>query len=283
MEWIKHLNKSIDYIEKNLAGDVSYEEAARLAATSVYHYQRMFSYMADITLGEYIRRRRLSRAAEDLQRGGKVIDIAMKYGYESPTSFTRAFKAVHGINPSQAQDEGAELKSFSKLVFSIQIKGVESMDYRIETKDEFRSVGYRMPMAEKIEENFNNIPSFWNKISSEGSLQNVISLMDGTLEGVLGVSDFVPGREENYYYIAVATQKDLPKGMYENTIPSCKWAIFPGEGEMPTALQDLTKRIMSEWFPTSGFDWGEAPDIELYINADPKNSKFEIWVPIKEK
>ena len=141
MEWLDKLNKSIEYIEDNLDGEINYEEAAKLACCSCYHYQRMFSYIAGVTLSEYIRNRRMTKAAIDLQNGEKVMDVSLKYGYESPTFFNRAFKKVHEVSPSMAQKKGTFLKSYSPISFKLAIKGVEEMKYRIEKKEAFRVVG----------------------------------------------------------------------------------------------------------------------------------------------
>ncbi|MDZ5010436.1 helix-turn-helix domain-containing protein, partial [Clostridium perfringens] len=128
MEWLDRLNEALNYIEDNLDGEIDYTKAAKLACCSVYHFQRMFSYIAGRPLAEYIRNRRLTKAAIDLQSGDKVIDVAMRYGYESPTAFNRAFQKLHNVTPSSAQKEGTFLKSYSPISFKITIKGVEEMN-----------------------------------------------------------------------------------------------------------------------------------------------------------
>jgi len=119
MNWLDRLNETMDYIEDNLRGEISYGHAARIAQCSTYHFQRMFSYVAGATLSEYIRRRRLTLAALELQNGGKVLDVALRYGYESPTAFNRAFRSLHGIAPSAAQRPGATLKAYPRIGFHI--------------------------------------------------------------------------------------------------------------------------------------------------------------------
>ena len=121
MEWVERLNQSMNYIEEHLAGEIDYKQLARIACCSTYHYQRMFTYMAGITLAEYIRRRKMSLAAVDLQGGNKkIVDIAEKYGYRSPTAFNRAFQAFHGIAPSTVKGGGVSVKSFSPLYLELQ-------------------------------------------------------------------------------------------------------------------------------------------------------------------
>lgn len=283
MEWITRLNEAIKYIEKNLEQDISYEKAAAIALTSPYHFQRMFSYIAGISLSEYIRRRRITKAAVDLQKGEKVLNVALKYGYDSPTSFSRAFQNIHGITPSRAKQEGVEMKAFPPIVFHAQIKGDVEMNYRIEKKEEIRIVGYRQLMEKDIEKNFQNIPKFWNEVHAKGGVSKICELMSQELPGVMGISDYLESRDKNYYYVAVASSEPVPEDMFEVVIPANKWAIFPGKGKMPDSIQELSKRIMTEWFPTSGYEWAEAPDIELYKTPDPSEGEFEIWVPVREK
>ena len=134
MKWLDKLNQSIEYIENNLEGNIDYEKAAKLACCSTYHFQRMFSYIAGVTLSEYIRNRKMTKAAVDLQNGKKVIDVSLKYGYDSPTAFNRAFKKVHHVSPSAARKEGAFLKSYSPISFKLTIKGVEEMEKRVLTE-----------------------------------------------------------------------------------------------------------------------------------------------------
>ena len=155
MEWVERLNQSMNYIEEHLTGEIDYEQLGRIACCSTYHYQRMFTYMAGITLAEYIRRRKMSLAAVDLQGGDeRIIDIAEKYGYRSPTAFNRAFQSFHGIAPSSVKDEGVSVKSFSPIVFKIAVKGAIEMNYRIETKEAFRIIGVSAPLDKQIENNF---------------------------------------------------------------------------------------------------------------------------------
>ena len=152
MEWVERLNQSMNYIEEHLTEEIDYEQLGRIACCSAYHYQRMFTYMAGISLAEYIRRRKMSLAAVDLREGKeRVIDVAAKYGYHSPTAFNRAFQAFHGIAPSSVKIEGAAVKSFSPIVFRIAVKGATEMNYRIETKDAFRIIGVSAPLDKEIE------------------------------------------------------------------------------------------------------------------------------------
>ena len=281
MEWIERLNEAMGYMEEHLADESDMEKLGKIACCSSYHFQRMFTYMAGVPLSEYIRRRKMSLAAVDLQgKDRKIIDVAAKYGYSSPTAFNRAFQSVHGIAPSAVKNEGVSVKSFPPIQFKITVKGVEEMNYRIETKDAFRITGVSVPLNKDIEKNFAVIPSKWQEIAMDGTLQKLIGMMDTEPMGVLGVStcnDTEPWR----YYIAVSTKK-TGEDLEEYMVPAATWAIFPGEGTNQS-IQELERRIVTEWLPTSGYEYGNAPDVEVYLNPDPQNAKYEVWIPVVKK
>ncbi len=281
MEWIERLNDAIGYIEGHLTEEIDYGQLGRIACCSSYHFQRMFAYMAGVTLSEYIRRRRMSLAAVDLQgKEMKILDVAGKYGYSSPTAFNRAFQSVHGIAPSAVRNEGVSVKSFPPVTFKITVKGAEEMNYRIETKEAFRIAGVSVPLHKDIEKNFTVIPPKWQEISMDGTLQRLIGMMDTPPMGVLGVSvcnDTEPWR----YYIAVSTLQ-MQEGLEEYTVPAAVWAIFSGQGTNQS-IQELERRIVTEWLPTSGYEYGNAPDVEVYINPDPQNAQYEVWIPVVKK
>ena len=281
MEWIERLNQAINYMEEHLTEQVDYEELGRIAGCSSYHFQRMYSYMAGMPLSEYIRKRKMSLAAVDLQGGKiKIIDAAEKYGYSSPTAFNRAFQSIHGIAPSAIKTEGVSVKSFPPITFKLTVKGVEEMEFRIETKDTFRIVGVSVPLEKEIEKNFAVIPSKWQEISMNGTLQKLTGMMNAEPMGVLGVSTC--NEEEPWrYYIAVSSSKDREE-WEEYTVPAATWAIFSGSGTNQS-IQELEQRIVTEWLPTSGYEYGSAPDIEVYLNPDPANAQYEVWIPVVKK
>ena len=281
MEWIERLNHAIDYIEKHLTTEIDYEQLGRIACCSSYHFQRMFTYMAGIPLSEYIRRRKMSLAAVDLQgKNMKIIDVAGKYGYQSPTAFNRAFQSVHGIAPSAVKNEGVSIKSFPPILFKITVKGAEEMNYRIETKDAFRIVGVSVPLHKDIEKNFTVIPAKWQEVSANGTLQKLLPMMDTQPMGVLGVS-ICNDKEPWKYYIAVSTSQENNE-FEEYIVPAATWAIFSGTGTNQS-IQELEQRIVTEWLPTSGYEYGNAPDVEVYLNPDPQNAQYEVWIPVVKK
>lgn len=281
MEWVERLNQSVNYIEQHLTDEIDYEQLGRVACCSAYHYQRMFTYLAGITLAEYIRRRKMSLAAVDLQGGEqKIIDVAEKYGYRSPTAFNRAFQAFHGVAPSSVKNEGVAVKSFSPIVFSIAVKGATEMNYRIETKDAFRIVGVCAPLDQEIENNFMVVPKLWQDAVATGAIQKLAALMDTPPMGLLGVSA-CNDEEQWKYWIAVSSTKPA-NGFEETIVPACTWAIFPGAGASQS-IQELERRIVTEWLPTSGYEYANAPDVEVYLNPDPQNAQYEVWIPVTKK
>ena len=280
MEWIQNLNQAIKYIDEHLTEEIDYDKIAQIAGCSTYHFQKMFVYMAEIPLSEYIRRRKMTLAAVELQTTKeKIIDIALKYGYSSPTAFNRAFQSIHGVAPSTVRNEGVYVKSFSPLKFKITIRGVEEMNYRLETKETFRIAGVSMPLSKNIEENFAVIPQKWQKISTDGTLEKIVTLMNTEPMGVLGVS-VCSTKEQWKYFIAVATTSNNTE-FEERIVPKATWAIFSGSGT-GASIQELEKKIITEWLPTSGYEYDNdiAVDVEVYLNADPENAQYEVWIPV---
>lgn len=282
MEWIERLNKAINYIEEHLTRDVDYAEAAKAACCSTYHFQRMFAYMAGIPLSEYIRRRKMSLAAVDLQSGDeKIIDIALKYGYASPTAFNRTFQSVQGISPSAARKEGAALRTYPPISFKITVKGVEEMNYRVVEKEGFRIIGVSQPLHKELEQNFMTVPKMWQQAAADGTIGRLAAMMNGQPMGLLGVSA-CNDEEEWRYYIAVASSMPAGQELEEYYVPASTWAVFPGSGTN-ISLQELEQRVIREWLPTSGYEYADAPDIEVYLNADPANAQYEVWVSVVKK
>ncbi|PKM74008.1 MAG: AraC family transcriptional regulator [Firmicutes bacterium HGW-Firmicutes-16] len=285
MDWLERLNQAINYMEENLSGEISYDHAAQIACCSTFHFQRMFSYIAGIPLGEYIRRRRMTEAAFDLQQNGlKVIDAALKYGYDSPTAFNRAFQGVHGVSPAGSRSEGVSLKAYPRISFKISIRGDAEMNYRIETKEAFRIVGVKRGYTSDVEDNFKKIPMFWQETHQAGIIPKLCALMDCPPFGVLGVCACMVGNEFDYF-ISVASDKPVPEGMDEYEVPANTWAIFECVGAMPKAIQELQTRIVSEWLPSSGYEYADAPDIEIYSEGDMSSPDYrsEVWLPVTKK
>jgi len=275
MDWRKHMNSAISYIEENLDGDISYERIAQLAHSSRHHFQRMFSYIIGMPLSEYIRRRRLTKAAFDLQNGDKVIDVAMKYGYDSPTAFTRAFHAIHGLSPSAAQAPGTSLKAFPSISLQLTIKGVHQIDYRIVEKKAFRAIGIRQKI--NVSEGDFFIVNF-----SQAEQKLVDSIKSDISDDLLGLYIEEDDCESGFYYFCKESNEPVPSDMFVLEIPNYTWAVFTGVREA-AASEDLFHRIYTEWLPTANYNLTSNLEIEVYSKAESDEQKYEIWLPVTKK
>lgn len=285
MEWLNKLSAAIDYIEGNLDKDISYEKASQIACCSKYYFQRMFSYVAGIPLSEYIRRRKMTQAAFELQTtDNKVIDIASKYGYNSPTSFNRAFQRVHGISPIAAKNMGCTLNAYPPITFSIKVTGGKAMSYRIEEKEAMRIVGVRTTLVEDMESNLKIVPDFWKKTLLQNEFKIICELSNSSPNGVLGITVY-ENPSNIFYYIAAATDKDVVDGMYEYEIPASTWVVFENDGFFKEDVQSVFRRFLTEWLPFSGYEYAELPDIEVYpiCKGQVTSGHSEVWIAVKSK
>lgn len=280
MDWIQRLNEALDYMEAHLSEEIDPGHLAKITGCSAFHFQRMFTCIAGIPLSEYLRRRRMSLAAVDLQNTeARIVDIALKYGYSSPTAFNRAFQGIHGIAPSAARQKGVSVKSYPPIRVQLILKGAEELNYRIEKKDAFRIVGVSHPLYQELEKNFEIVPQMWNQAAADGTVPKLAALMNQAPAGLLGVSACQTS-DQWEYFIAAASSAPAPAGMTEYTIPASTWAIFSGGGT-GQSIQELEQRAVLEWLPGSGYEYGEAPDIEVYLNPDPENARYELWLPVR--
>ncbi|WP_154989901.1 AraC family transcriptional regulator [Priestia megaterium] len=290
MDLLRNMNRALDYIEENLTNDIDFREVARLALCSEYHFKRMFSFLAGITLSEYIRRRRLTLAAFELKDSNiKVIDVAIKYNYSSPDSFTRAFQNLHCITPSEAKKSGSSLKAFPKMTFQLSIKGGNEMNYRIEEKEAFHIVGIKERVPIIFHGVNPKIAAMWESLNDE-TIRELKELSNVTPLGLLSASvNFSEGRMEEKgqldHYIGVATTKDCPDHLVQLEVPAGTWAVFEAVGPFPDTLQDVWGRIYSEWFPASTYEQVEGPEIlwNEHKNVTSPTFKSEIWIPVLKK
>lgn len=290
MDLLQNMNRAMKYIEEHLTSEIDFKEVAKIAFCSEYHFKRMFSFLAGVTLSEYIRRRRLTLAAFDLKdKNARVIDVAFKYGYSLPDSFTRAFQQLHGITPSVARSNGHALKAYPPMTFHLSIKGGNEMNYRIEEKDAFRIVGLkkRVPII------FNGvnpeIAAMWKSLD-EKMILRLKSVSDTEPFGLISASaNFSEGRMEEKgeldHYIGAATSKECPEGMASLEVPACSWAVFESVGPFPETLQNVWGRIYSEWFPSSSYQQIDGPEILWNESKDIASPTFrsEIWIPVVKK
>lgn len=282
MDWLDRMNSAMDYIETNLADNISYDEIAQRACCSTYHFQRMFPFITGVSLSGYIRRRRLTLAAFELQSTDvKVIDVAIKYGYDSPEAFARAFKNLHGIMPISARDKGVSLKAYPRMSFSISIKGDTEMNYRIEQRGSFEMFGVYGLINSDRKIAFSEVPEFRKQCDDDGSVDLMNELLGRFPDTILHAALYDDTGESFKYMICYNLPKglEIPERFTKLSVPASTWAIFP---EPQCDLQKIWDRIYSEWFPTSEYEQIEAPSFEMYYGM-AGNYSGEIWIPVKKK
>ena len=278
MDWNIRLNRALDYIEDCLSKEIDFDYAAKLAFCNRNDLSSMFYIVTGVQLKEYIRRRRLSLAALEIQNSDvKIIDIAMKYGYSSPTAFNRAFQTQHKASPQYARSRKIFINTYPRISFQITIKGEINMKCRVEKKPAFKVVGVKKSFRNDTEENL--VPYFWSDLPKE-TYDLIIKQAGGEPKGMLGLCSDFDGEHEFDYYIAVSTTNSAVQGLEEIRIPEITWAIFEAEGTIP----ELINRVWQEWFPSSGYRRADNsfPDIEVYFDYDfPKeNYNYELWYPV---
>ena len=257
MEWLTSIRTAIDYMEEHLEDDISAQDVADRVYLSPFFLQRGFSLMTGCGIGEYIRNRRLYQAALDLKETeDKVIDIALRYCYETPESFTKAFSRFHGVTPSQVRD-GAAGKVFLPLTIKLSVQGGSQMDYKIAPMFPFRLIGFQ-----KIFDNetaYTEIPKFWDEICAKYANSVYAgnapanpyeqALVDNCI-GEYGVCIDDLGEGKFRYLIAGKyTGGAVPEGMAICEFPRNEWAVFDCIGPNPQTLQSVNTRIFSEWLP----------------------------------
>ncbi|MCD2491740.1 AraC family transcriptional regulator [Lacrimispora sp. NSJ-141] len=292
MDWISGVQRAIDYVEDHIREPIDYEEVAKRAYSSSFHFQRVFSILCGFTLGEYIRCRRLSLAgSEVLSTDDKVIDIALRYGYDSPESFSRAFSRFHGMSPSQAKGSKAVLKSFSRLSVKLILNGGNMMDYRIETKKAFKLVMKRKRVSGKQELTAAEISEFWQQCSTDGTIQALCKYIpeDNIFKDcIVGASFGQDASDKEFPYAIGAMYDGRPveeADFIVEEIPAHTYVVFPCTGKMPEAFQKLYQQIYSEFFPASEYQPCGGTDFEAYPSADVTSPDYhcEIWVAVEKK
>ena len=364
MDWVKTVEAAIQYIETHLTEELPIRRIASEVNISPFYFQKGFSMLCGYTVGEYIRRRRLSLAGSEwLSSDIKVVDLALKYGYDSPDAFTRAFTRFHGSTPTEVRSGRASLKSFAPLHIRLSLEGGTTMEYRIEKKPAFRVIGVsRMFSYESAHE---EIPRYWDEVLVDMKAKR-LSLMgvemgerpfvgrygicfeeemagnqfrymiaDDFLEDALlekensrraesekaengkgdnrkgdngkgengkddnGKGDNGNGSDRKENSIEESDTKKGNPGMnsseLENLnmiqeIPAHTWAVFPCKGPMPSAVQEINRRIFSEWLPAGQYEIAEGYNVEYYSDAaDYENGTqdeeydTEVWIPVKRQ
>lgn len=285
MEWMAIIGNSIQYMEDHITEDITVERVANSVGVSSFYFQKGFAMLCGFTVSEYIRNRRLALAGNDLLvTDAKIIDIAMKYGYDSPDSFTRAFTRFHGVTPTSVRKEEVLLKSFAPLKIKISLEGGYLMDYKIVKKKEFTVIANAKTFS--YEGAKESVPQFWKEHFQSGK--------GAVVCGWYGINIDLEMGQENFEYLIADTynpQKEIPEGFVTRTIPAFDWAVFPCKGPMPTALQDVNTKIYTEWLPAlKQYEFAAGYCVEYYDDptkyekgTQDENYYCEIWIPVKKK
>ncbi len=284
MNWLEQLNASLIFIEENITEDIRSDDVSRMAFSSHHHFMRMFYLLSGINLGEYIRNRRLTLAASDIiSTNQKIIDIALKYQYNTPESFSKAFKRFHGVSPSDARKIQTTLKIQPKLSFQINLRGDYIMDYKILKKTDLNFRGFVKEVTTIDGENFKVIPKFWNEVMGSNIFQNLINNSDDL--GVVGVCYGFDNDSSTFkYMIGVRTTEEI-EGAVDAAFGDEVFAEFKAVGPLPAAMQNVIQQVFNEWFPSSNYEHSGGPEIEVYSVGDGSSEDYVsyYWVPIKEK
>ena len=285
MDWITGIQNAIDYVENNLLADLNIQDIAKTSLTSAFQFQRAFHILSGLTIGEYIRNRRLTLAAGDLQHGDeRILDIALKYGYETPESFSRAFERFHGVLPSKVRKPGSKLRSFSRLTIKVTLEGGSIMDYRIEKMNAFKVLG-------KVEkEVIGNVTAnlFWKQCGEDGTLKALTQYSTSPEKEYIGIADGSSYDGESYlYYIVTPYEGDeILDGHIVKELPERLWVKFRclSLGAENTADSDIWTKIYSEFFPTSDYEPAEF-QMEVYPcgDGDYPDDISEVWIAVNVK
>ncbi len=296
MEWLTAIRGAVAYMEDHLREEVRLDDVARAVHLSPFFLQRGFSLMTGWSIGEYLRNRRLYEAALDLQKGSeKVIDVALKYGYETPESFTKAFARFHGATPTQVR-AGEAIRAFLPMTIQISVQGGSKMEPKITPMFPFKLIGFQKVFT--YEEAYSEIPKFWDE-TCERYADHVYAgndprnpyeqaLVDNCI-GEYGVCiDDLGGGRFRYLIAGKYTGGPVPEGMVLYEFPRGEWAVFDCVGPNPRTLQNMNTRIFREWLPGNpDFELSGNATVEWYdcINGEMTDPDYHsaVWVPVKRK
>lgn len=285
MGWMEAISKAIQYIEEHITDDLSVEQIANYVNISPFYFQKGFSMLCGFTIAEYIRNRKLALAGKDLATSDeKIIDIALKYGYDSPDSFTKAFTRFHGVKPSAVKKENGVLKSFAPLKIKLSLEGGYLMEYKIVKKEAFSVIANAATFSYEGAKEV--VPAFWEEHYKQGKCQTVMGEYGINIDEQMGNDTFEYLIADDYH-----PTKEVPEGFVVRTIPAFTWAVFPCTGAMSNTLQNLNERIFTEWLPAmKEYEFAAGYCVEYYDDpmkypkgTQDDNYYCEIWIPIKEK
>lgn len=284
MNWNESISRAIEYIESNLTNDITIQDIADYSYISSFYFQKGFAIVCGYSISEYIRNRKLSLAGyEILHTNNKIIDIALKYGYDYPDSFTKAFTRFHGSTPTAVRN-GAKIKEFTPLKINLILKGGNTMEYKIEEKEAFKVVGLKESF--KYETAYQEVPKIWKKFLMKSVFNKINAKYGINIDTNMGADsfDYIIGDDYN-------SKLKVPKDFEIIEIPKFTWAIFSCIGKSSITIKETNEKIFKEWLPNSNnYEIAAGYNIEMYSNPkdykkgiDDEKYYCEIWIPIKKK
>lgn len=286
MDCITTIQKAIQYMEENLLENISYKDVARQVYMSCYHFHRTFSMITGITANEYIRNRRLSMAGQEIiMSDSKVIDLAYKYGYESPESFTKAFSRFHGISPSVARRSGMQLKLYNRLILKLIMEGGTIMDYKIVEREPFKLIAKIGQFRNEIVNDADNhdIPDFWDRSGKAGVFDE---LRKYAISNEIYGACAPVSKESEYFEYGIGMLYDgsaVPDGYRVWEVKPTMWAVFSCYGDNGDCIGEMWNRIFKEFLPASDYVMLDDLDFELYPAQSDEKLFCEIWIPVEKR
>ncbi len=292
---IQLIQQAISYMEAHILEDINYTDVAKSIHMSNYNFHRTFSFIAGMTANEYIRNRRLTLAAQELQTTDlSVIDAAYKYGYESPESFSKAFSRFHGSTPKQAKKQGAKLHLFNPLVIKIITEGGSIMDYRMEHKEpqQFLAMVRAFPNEIINDDSDHSIPDFWTECFDKNLVEPMKLLRPEGKRDIYGLCSPTKANQTHFDYgIGIIIDKDTDsagvKKLLENgcslwdTAPA-DYAVFKCIGTDGDCIGDTWAKFYKEFSPQTGYTQTEDTDFEIYFEKGEDGLFCELWVPVEK-
>lgn len=294
MEWIAAVQQAVVYMEEHLLEEINYEDVAKQVHISSYEFHRAFSFLSGMTANAYIRNRRLSLAGREIvETNARITDIALKYGYETPESFTKAFVRFHGVTPKMAREESGKLVLFNPIAFKITVEGGKSMDYRIVETKEQRFLAISRCFSNELinEEGNHDIPNFWDECFEKDLVEPLRALKAAGKKDLYGIcSPAVEGRDDFRYGIGILLDDekfDLKefenKGFSLWNVEAGTYVVFKCIGSKPECVREMWARFYKEFLPQMGYEADSRADYEAYYQNRPEDEFCELWIPVKHQ
>ncbi len=296
MEWIQQMQMAISYMEAHLMEEIGFEDVARHVCVSTYEFHRAFSFLTGMTPGAYLRNRRLSLAGlEVVQTDQRITDIALRYGYDTPESFTKAFTRFHGVAPKTARAEGAKLTLFNPLLIKLTVEGGKSMDYRIVKTNEKKFLALIRDFRNEIinDDENHDIPDFWDECSKKHLLDPIYGLNPEGKRDLYGLcTPTRPGADTFEYGIGILVNEETEPFDADEMIRAGFrfWDVKPGTyvvfdciGTDGDCISDMWSKFYKEFLPQMGYAAAEETDYEIYYQKGKPGVFCELWIPIRKK